>query len=187
MARHGVQRAGERIATHHALRIQRHHLARQLQTFTVVLEIEQLRHYDAAPTQEAFVRFDVRRSTLFAIECHHVELDAQRARHIARDLILHREYVRQYTRVSLRPKVGAIIGANELCSDTQLIARFAHTAFQYVSHAELLADDAQVFVLALERETGRATDDPQSRHLRQMIENFFRQTVGEVLLITRFR
>ena len=49
--------------------------------------------------------------------------------------------------------------------------------------AELAADRAQVIVLALEREAGSASDQPQRRKLRQLVDDFLGQAVAQVLLV----
>ena len=49
----------------------------------------------------------------------------------------------------------AIAAVDQLRGDAQLLAVLAHAAFQKVGDAQLLADDPQVLVLALEREARR--------------------------------
>ena len=62
-------------------------------------------------------------------------------------------------------------------------ARFPHTAFEDVAHAEAPPDLADVDVLAFEGERGIARDDEELRELRQRRDDVFRDAVGEIFLL----
>ena len=68
------------------------------------------------------------------------------------DLVLHREDVVERAVIGLRPQVIAVLGVDQLRSDTNLHTAFLHAAFQHVCDPQLLADAAQVFIAILERE-----------------------------------
>ena len=85
--------------------------------------------------------------------------------------------------VGLRPEVEAVRHLHELRRDPHLAPRLAHAPLEQRRHVELLADDPQVLVLALELEGRRATRDPQLRDLGQDVQQLLGQAVGEVLLV----
>ena len=99
------------------------------------------------------------------------------------DLVLHREHVGQLAIVALRPQVAAVGGVDQLRRDPDPIAGLAHAAFEHVRDAERLRDPPDVDVLALERERGGARDHLQVGHLRQRVDDLFRQPVAEVILL----
>ena len=79
--------------------------------------------------------------------------------------------------------MGIGAGIDQLHGDAHLVAGFAHAAFDDVFDLEHLADGAQVLVPALEIERGGATPDLEVRDPGQGIQQFFGDTVGEVLLV----
>ena len=85
--------------------------------------------------------------------------------------------------VGLRPEMEAVRRLHELRRDAHVVARLAHAPLEQRRHVELLADDAQVLVLALELERRRAARDPQLRDLGQGVEQLLGEAVGEVLLV----
>ena len=67
-----------------------------------------------------------------------------------RNLVLHREDIRKFPVIGLRPKMKAVAGVDKLGSDAYLNARLADAAFQNEGHIQLLADIDDIPVLALE-------------------------------------
>ena len=65
----------------------------------------------------------------------------------------------------------------------ELVARFAHAAFEQVARVQLLADDTQVLVLALEEEARRASRYAQLGDLRKLIQDLLGQAVREIFLL----
>jgi hypothetical protein len=77
----------------------------------------------------------------------------------------------------------AAIGLDELHRDAHAVPGFAHRPFDEMRRTELLADLPDVSVLTLKLE-GRGTgDDSKIRHLSERRADFFRQSIGEELLI----
>src|SRR5262245_35855910 len=73
----------------------------------------------------------------------------------ARDLVLHREYVREIAIPTLGPQVVAARDIDELCRYAQPLADLADAAVEHRCDAELLADTPHVLVLATEGERRR--------------------------------
>src|SRR6516162_2395279 len=61
-------------------------------------------------------------------------------RDTGRDLVLHREYIRQIAIVAFRPKMSAGRRLDQLPGHPNPIAGLAHAAFEHIAHAQLAAD-----------------------------------------------
>ncbi len=136
------------------------------------------------PAQVVLVGLDVfgRRlldGPLFALAEH----DSQRFDDVAGDLVLDLENVLELAVVALRPEVVAVGHANQLGGDPQPAARLAHAALENRGDLELPADLADVLALALEREGRGAGCDPERLDLGQGVDDVFRDTVAEILVL----
>ena len=103
--------------------------------------------------------------------------------HVGRDLVLDREDVVELAVVGLRPQVRVGAGLDQLRRDPHRVARLAHRAFQHVRHVQRARDLRDPDLLAFERERRGARRHLQLRNLRQQVQQFLRDTVGEVLLL----
>src|SRR5207244_13127471 len=99
----------------------------------------------------------------------------------AGDLLLDREHILGPAVEPLRPKIVAVRYVDELRGDPQLRSRLPHAALEHRADGELVPDDAQILVLALERKGGRPTDNPEPRQPREYVDDLFRNAVAEVL------
>ena len=68
------------------------------------------------------------------------------------NLVLDGEHVGELAVVGFRPHVITVLYFDQLGSNSQLIARFAHRSFQDVRHAQCFTDDFEILVLAFECE-----------------------------------
>src|SRR4029079_2118438 len=99
------------------------------------------------------VRLDLNRTCRRALRgLAVVERELELRRNGARDLVLHGEHVHELAIVALGPEVIAVAPRDELCRDAKATAGFSHTPLEHGGDVQLLADDTQVFALALERE-----------------------------------
>src|SRR5882672_351322 len=117
------------------------------------------------------------RSTLLVLSrwlLHRQQVNLQRRYHGARDLVLHFEDISEFAIERLGPKVLAGIRANELCSDSQFVARLADTAFEYVRDTQLRSNRLELFGPSLEVEGRSPRDDPQARRLPEQIDQLLR-------------
>jgi hypothetical protein len=67
------------------------------------------------------------------------------------NLILNRKDLLHFAIERLGPQMIAVSHINQLSGYAQPVTSFAHTAFQYCPHVQLLADPADVFVFSFER------------------------------------
>ena len=72
---------------------------------------------------------------------------------------------------------------NELRRHTDAAAGAAHAALEHVRHAERAGNPADVLVLPFERERRRARDHLEAGHLRERVDDLFRETVAEILVV----
>ena len=72
---------------------------------------------------------------------------------------------------------------DQLRRDPHRVARLAHRAFQHVRHVQRARDLRNARLLAFERERRGARRHLQLRNLRQQVQQFLRDAVGEVLLV----
>ena len=98
------------------------------------------------------------------------------------DLVLNREHVLQTPIETLRPKVGAVLGVDELCRDPQPIASFPNAPLDDGANVECRTDLPHVLVLALESESRRPRDRSEALDLRQSIDDLLCHPVAEILL-----
>src|SRR6202030_2106072 len=83
----------------------------------------------------------------------------------------------------LRPKVIAVVGANQLRGDADTLARAAHAALKQVRDPQLPRDGRDIVTAALEVERRGARRHPQVGHLREQVEQLLGETIGEVFLV----
>src|SRR6516162_8337311 len=77
----------------------------------------------------------------------------------------------------------SVRGFHQLCRDAQTVVSSAHAPLKNRAHFQLLADDARVDVFALEGEGRAARDDVEVRDLGESVDDFFGNTVGEILVL----
>src|SRR5260370_13855132 len=78
------------------------------------------------------------------------------------------------------PAAGCV---DELCGDAHTIAGTADRAFKYRLHAKLTADGANIDRTPLIGEARIACDHRKTRDLRQVGDDVFADSVGEILLL----
>jgi len=86
------------------------------------------------------------------------QLDAQRVRGPARDLVLQSEQIAHIAVEPLGPKMRVGRGIDQLGVDAELAARSPDAPFEHVAHAKLAADLLRVDRLVPVRERGIARD-----------------------------
>ena len=69
-----------------------------------------------------------------------IKLRLDRRHHGLRDLVLHREHIRQIAVVALGPEMTAGDDVVQLRGDADMVAVLAHRALDDIADAELLAD-----------------------------------------------
>ena len=111
------------------------------------------------------------------------KLQFQRSRNRRGDVVLDSEDVRHLAVVTLRPPVRTVSGVNKLRRHTETATGAAYAALEHERHSECFGDPADVLVLPLERECGRAGNHLEAAHLRQGVDDLFRETVAEVLVV----
>ena len=130
------------------------------------------------PALQCFVRARIRlvgrRPGQCDLECHG---------NGGRDVVLNREHVCELTVVAFRPQMGAILGGDQLCGDPHAAPRSPDAPFEDVGHVESTSDPPDVFVFALERKRRCARDHFQSRDMREHVDDFFGESVAEILVI----
>src|SRR5215469_17466528 len=77
----------------------------------------------------------------------------------------------------------SVRGIHQLCGDAQPVVSSANTSLENGAHVQLLSDNAQVDVFALEGESRTAGYDVEVLDLRKGVDDFFRNTVGEILVL----
>src|SRR5579872_486332 len=77
----------------------------------------------------------------------------------------------------------AIGGVDQLCRDANAISGTAHAAFQNRADTECFGNTANVLLFATEGEGGGAGDHFQAGNLRQQVDDLFRESVAEVVLL----
>ena len=113
------------------------------------------------------------------------ELHLERVDHRQRQLALHLEDIGQLAVVLLGPEMEPVPGVDELRRDAHAVARLAHAALEERGDVQLVGDDGQVLVLALEVEGRCPPRHPQAIDLGQGVEDLLGDAVGEVLLVLR--
>src|SRR5262249_48643557 len=103
---------------------------------------------------------DSRRCTLLQ-----AQWDAESAGYRVSDRCLDGEHAGEFAIVALGPKMGTVVGSDQLRGDADFIAILADGALDQVRGAESATHFAHVLVLTLEPERGCARDHAQGRHL----------------------
>jgi hypothetical protein len=98
-------------------------------------------------------------------------------------VVLNGEDVGQLPIEPLRPEVPAGGRVDELRGDPDPAAGLADAALEDMTHAEALADLADIDVLALEGEGRVAGDDEKLRQLRQRGDDVLGNAVSEIFLL----
>jgi hypothetical protein len=99
------------------------------------------------------------------------------------DLVLDGEYILELAIVRFRPEVIAVLDVDQFGGDADAIPDFTHASFQHRRHAELLADLANVYGLALEGKAGATGRNVQPGHLCQNVDDLFGHAIAEVLVL----
>ena len=111
------------------------------------------------------------------------QLHLQRSDDRQRDLVLQLEDIAHLAVVALGPHLIAVGGVDELHRDAQPVTGPPDAALEHAVDAKRLGDRRRFDRLALEREGRRARGDLQRVDLRQCVQQFFSQTVAEVLVV----
>ena len=111
------------------------------------------------------------------------DLIAQRIRETPDDFVLHIEEIGKRLVETLRPKMAAGFGVNELHIDAHAIAAALNAALEDVAHIQVAADRLHVKRLALVRESRVAGDHGGASETRKIGRQALRHPVDEVLLL----
>jgi hypothetical protein len=114
---------------------------------------------------------------------HSDQLDAERDREPARDLVLQGEQIARIAVEPLCPKMRVGRGIDQLSINAELVARPANAPFQHIAHTRLAADLLRVDRLVPVRERGIARDHEHARHPRQIGRQILGDPVREILLL----
>src|SRR5665213_3080990 len=99
------------------------------------------------------------------------------------DFVLHGEYVGKLPVVTFGPQMKSVGRSYELRGNPYSVAAFANASFKNVFHAQLARDLRDLRVLAFKGERRSPGRHFESRNLRQGVDDLFRQTVAEVILL----
>src|SRR5260370_40147895 len=77
----------------------------------------------------------------------------------------------------------SVSNVNQLGCNTQAVSNFPHTSLKHRSHIQLFRDEPHVGMLPLEEKAGSSSRHLKLIDLRQRIDDFFRNTVGEELVL----
>ena len=113
------------------------------------------------------------------------QLQFQPGDHGRGDLALHLEDVLDVAVIGLRPDVHSAVGPYQLGAHTDGGAGAAHAALEQVRDPQVAADFRRRDLLSLEVERRGACDHLQVRNLREPVDQFLGEPVGEVFLIPR--
>ena len=111
------------------------------------------------------------------------QLEVERDRDPARDLVLQSEQIARVAVEPLGPEMRVGLGIDQLGVDADLVARPPDAPFQHIAHAQLAADLLRVDRLVLIGERGIARDHEHIRDPRQIGRQILGDPVGEILLI----
>src|SRR6516162_718266 len=111
------------------------------------------------------------------------ELDLQRSGHRERYFILHRKNIGNLAVIGVRPELKPVARSSQIHSNAEVVALAAHASLQDAGDGELPSYRAQVLVPALELKGRRPGHYPHVRNLGEIIDQFFSESVGEILLI----
>src|SRR5450755_4673666 len=98
--------------------------------------------------------------------------------HSTGNVVLHFEYVVEWSVIGLRPYVVAVIGANQLRCHSEGVPRFAYTSLEHVCNPKGVGDILNGGRLALKIESGSSRRNPQIGDFCQHIDELFRHPVG---------
>src|ERR1700758_2679840 len=85
------------------------------------------------------------------------------------NFVLNRENVRYMAVVALGPKVGSIVGGNELGAYADARACFPYTPLENILNTQGLRDNSDVFLLPFEGKCRSTRDHLQSGDVRQFV------------------
>jgi hypothetical protein len=111
------------------------------------------------------------------------QLDAERVREPARDLVLQREQIARVAGETLGPQMRIGLGIDQLGTDADLVARPPNASFEHIAHAQLAADLLGIDRFVPVRERGIARDHEHIRESRQISREIFGDPVREILLL----
>ncbi len=101
----------------------------------------------------------------------------------ARDVFLHREDVGEVSVVLVGPELVSVARAHELCRDPHPIAAAPYASLEHRPHVERAADLSHVHLATLVLEGGGTRGHAQSVDFAQLVDQFFGESVAEVLLV----
>jgi hypothetical protein len=99
------------------------------------------------------------------------------------DLVLDREHVLHGAVVTIRPQPVAVLDADQLGGDSQLLSRFANAALEHRRHAQLTSDLPDVQTGPSHLEGGSSGGDAQILNPRQPIDELLSDALAEVVLV----
>jgi len=111
------------------------------------------------------------------------QLDTERVRDPARDLVLQSEKINCVAVEPLRPKMRVGRGIDELGVDADLAAGPTDASFEHIAHAEVAANLLRVDRLIPVGERGIARDHEHIREPRQVGRQVLGDPVSKILLL----
>ena len=111
------------------------------------------------------------------------QLDAERVRELARDLVLQREQIARVAVEPFGPEMHVGLGIDQLGVDTDLVPRSADAAFNYIAHRQFVAYLLRINPLALIGERGIARNYEHPCDPRQIGRQILGYSIGEILLL----
>ena len=111
------------------------------------------------------------------------QLEAERSRDPARDLVLQDEQIARVAVEPLGPQMRVGRGVDQLGTDADLIARSPDAPFEHITHAQLAANLLRVDGLVPIGEGGIARDYETVRDPREIGREVFGDPVREILLL----
>ena len=88
-----------------------------------------------------------------------------------------REYIGESAVITIRPKVAAGSGIDQLCIDPHLLADAPHAAFQHMGDIEFAADIGNLEIFAFVGKGRRARSHFQFRNFCEQVEQFLGQAI----------
>src|ERR1700730_11386424 len=148
----------------------------------LVMVFRRMSFEEVAPLESERIGVDLRGRRAIA-DPSRLQLNVERARYRAGNLVLHLENVAGIALVTPGPADVAVIGPNKLSGDPDLLAGFSHRAFQNVADVKCLRDLGDRYALALERERRSLCGHLQARQPRELVDDLAGKAVGKVLLV----
>lgn len=113
------------------------------------------------------------------------ERQAKHDKHAAGDLVLDGKNVVVVAIEALGPQMIAVLRVDQLDGNAEPVSSLADAALQERLNAESFPDLTRVHSPGAEGEAGGSGRDPETFHPGQRVQNLFRDTVAQILLIAR--